>query len=414
MKLFKLINNISLTRNRLFLPIAALSLSLVNSVTVTASEAKAYGDIRFRYENVDQAGMADDADALTVRYRLGIKSAEVNGLSAVLEMEANRNLFGVDDYSVPPSGYNTGLYPIIADPEFTELDQAFIQYKNETLTAKIGAQVIAIGNQRYIGHVGWRQDRVTHDAISANIKASDDLTVYIAYATKRNRLFGEDQDQDAKDSYLNAVYNTSFGKVTAYAYLLEDDYDLSQGPAFLATGDRDTYGVILNGSFNLGSQKIAYTAEYAEQDLTTAAGDEYSMPYVFLEAATKINGTAIKLGHEVLGSDDGSQGFGTPLGTVHMFNGWADTFVLPGTPVAGLTDTYLLASGKAGPGKMTLAYHQYSDADSSGMGDYGSEFNAAYGMKFGKKYAGIKYANYDSDGYKTDTEKLWIWFGTKF
>ena len=418
----------TLTPMRKSIPlVTTVAFSLLYNSFLHASEAKAYGDIRFRYENVEQAGLADDADALTVRAQVGIKSAELNGFSAVVEMEANRQLFGVDNYRVPPSGYNPGAYPVIPDPEFTEIDQAFVQYKNDTLTAKIGAQVIALGNQRYIGHVGWRQDRVTHDAISANVKVSDDLTVYIAHATKRNRLFGEDQDQDAKDSYFNAVFNTSFGKLTAYAYLLEDDYDLSQGPAFLATGDRDSYGVILNGSFNLGSQKISYTAEYAEQDLETASGDEFSMPYVFLEAATKINGAAIKLGHEVLGSDDGTKGFGTPLGTVHKFNGWADAFILPelgpgsestqggdGTPLHGLTDTYLLVSGKAGPGKMTLVYHQYSDATSNGMGDYGSEFDAAYGIKLGKKYAGIKYANYDSDGYKTDTEKLWIWFGTKF
>ena len=31
-----------------------------------------------------------------------------------------------------------------------------------------------------------------------------------------------------------------------------------------------------------------YTAEYAEQELTTEAGDDFSMPYYFVEAATKL------------------------------------------------------------------------------------------------------------------------------
>ena len=395
--------------------VTTVAFSLLYNSFLHASEAKAYGDIRFRYENVQQDNTAQDANALVARVQAGIKTAEINGFSAVIEMEANRNLFGVDDYSVPPSGYNFPplAYSIIPDPEFTEIDQSFIQYKNDSLTAKLGRQVIVLDNQRYIGHVGWRMDRATHDALSLKIKASDNLSLFAAYANKRNRIFAEDQDQKSKDIYLNAAYDTSFGKIRTYAYLLEDDYNLSQGPAFLATGDRDTYGVIINGSFNLGSQKIAYTAEYAEQDLETASGDEFSMPYLFLEASTKLSGATVKLAHEVLGSDDGNQGFYTPLGTVHAFNGWADTFVLS-TPDAGLTDTYLLATGKMGPGKITLVYHQYSDATSNGIGDYGTEFDVAYGMKFGKKSVLLKYATYDSDGFGVDTDKLWVMFGTKF
>lgn len=416
--------NVLFDRHKALPLISTLALSLTFSSFSSASGAKAYGDIRFRYENVQDNSAREDANAFVARVQAGIKTAEYNGFSAVIEMEANRNLFGVDEYSVPPSGFNPPTYSIIPDPEFTEIDQAFIQYKNDDVTAKLGSQVIVLDNQRYIGHVGWRMDRATHDALSINIKASDDLSLFFAYANERNRLFGEDQDQKAKDIYINAAYSSAIGKLTAYAYLLEDDFTVTTFP-FLATGDRDTYGLRFNSSLNLGSQKVAYTAEYAYQELETRSGAEYSMSYLFLEAMTKINGTTLKLGHEVLGSDDGNNSFGTPLGTVHMFNGWADMFVLPripadvaaegyGTPLHGLTDTYLMASGKAGPGKMTIAYHQYSDATSNGIGDYGSEFNAAYGMKFGKKYAGIKYANYKEDGYKFDAEKIWIWFGTKF
>ena len=417
--------NVLFDRHKAIPFISTLALSLTFSSFSSASGAKAYGDIRFRYENVQQDNAIPDANALVARVQAGIKTAEINGFSGVIEMEANRNLFGVDDYSVPPSLYNFAPpgppeYSIIPDPEFTEIDQAFIQYKNDAVTAKLGSQVIVLDNQRYIGHVGWRMDRVTHDALSLNIKASDNLSLFAAYANKRNRLFGDDQDQKSKDIYLNAAYNTSFGKIITYAYLLEDDFNkVTPFDSLLATDDRETFGLRLNGSFSLSGQKVSYIAEYAQQDLKTENGDDFSMPYYFIEAATKIDGATIKLGHEVLGSDDGNKGFGTPLGTVHLFNGWADMFVLgtpaaPGTPDAGLTDTYLLATGKMGPGKITLAYHQYSDAISNGIGDYGTEFDVAYGMKFGKKYAMVKYATYDSDGFGVDTDKLWVMFGTKF
>ncbi len=396
--------------------ISTLALSLTFSSFSSASGAKAYGDIRFRYENVQDDNIArEDANAFVARVQAGIKTAEYNGFSAVIEMEANRNLFGVDEYSVPPSGFNPPTYSIIPDPEFTEIDQAFIQYKNDAVTAKLGRQVIVLDNQRYIGHVGWRMDRASHDALSLKIKASDNLSLFAAYANKRNRIFGEDQDQKSKDIYLNAAYDTSFGKITAYAYLLEDDYDkVTNFDNLLATDDRETFGLKLNGSFSLSGQKVSYIAEYAKQDLKTENGDDFSMPYYFIEAATKIDGATIKLGHEILGSDDGNSGFETPLGTVHLFNGWTDQFVL-GTPADGLTDSYLLATGKAGPGKMTLAYHKFSDATSNGVGNYGSEFNAAYAMKFGKKYAMVKYATFESENpSNVDTDKLWVMFGTKF
>ena len=159
--------NVLFDRHKALPLISTLALSLTFSSFSAASGAKAYGDVRFRYENVQQDNAIQDANALVARVQAGIKTAEVNGFSAVIEIEANRNLFGVDDYSVPPSGHNFPplAYSIIPDPEFTEIDQAFIQYKNDAVTAKLGSQVIVLDNQRYIGHVGWRLDRVTHDAL---------------------------------------------------------------------------------------------------------------------------------------------------------------------------------------------------------------------------------------------------------
>ena len=112
----------------------------------------------------------------------------------------------------------------------------------------------------------------------------------------------------------------------------------------------------------------------------------------------------------MLGSDDGEVGFATPLATVHKFNGWADTFI--NTPANGLVDTYISVGTKVGPGKLAAIYHDF--AADNGSDDYGSELDVVYGMKFGKAYtAGIKYADYSSDGYAVDTQKLWVWFGVK-
>ena len=115
----------------------------------------------------------------------------------------------------------------------------------------------------------------------------------------------------------------------------------------------------------------------------------------------------------MLGSDDGEYGFSTPLATLHKFNGWADKFL--GTPAVGLQDLYFTASAKVGPGKLAATFHKFdSDFEST---DLGSELDLVYAMKFGKNYnAGVKGAFYTQgdDNTPTDTNKIWVWFGTKF
>ena len=112
------------------------------------------GDFRLRFEDVDQDNPLKDASALTLRSRLGYTTAEYEGFSAKVEFEDNRVVAGQDDYSVPPTDFNKGEYSVIADPEFTELDQGYLQYKQGELTAKLGRQVITYDNHRFIGHVG--------------------------------------------------------------------------------------------------------------------------------------------------------------------------------------------------------------------------------------------------------------------
>ena len=116
----------------------------------------------------------------------------------------------------------------------------------------------------------------------------------------------------------------------------------------------------------------------------------------------------------MLGSDDSNFGFGTPLATLHKFNGWADIFL--GTPGTGLVDTYVSFSTKVGPGKFTAVYHDFTaDEDTPTVDDLGSELDLAYAVKFGKGYnAGIKYADYSADDFAVDTEKFWLWVGLSF
>ena len=293
------------------------------------------------------------------------------------------------------------------------MDQAFLQYKTDTLTAKLGRQVITYDNHRFVGHVGWRQDRQTFDGISFSYNPTKDLSVNYAYLEQRNRIFAEAKDIDSGDHLLNVSYNTAIGKISGYSYLLEEDT--------AAELSIDTYGIRFSGATTVADIKLLYTAEYATQDKSSKGTADKDADYYFLEGGVVVSDITVKLGYEVLGSDDSSYGFSTPLATMHAFNGWSDQFLA--TPNEGLVDLYASVSGKLAGGAWAIVYHDFSaDDDSATSDDFGDEINLSYARKFGGNYsAGIKYAAYTAEdaangGTKgfVDTDKIWLWVGASF
>lgn len=367
------------------------------SITEALNTGTAYGDFRLRYEAVDQDNALKDASGLTLRSRLGYTTGSIGGLSATIELEDSRIVGGQDEFG--------GDFSVIADPETTELDQFFVQYKTDTTTSKIGRQVINLDGQRFVGAVGWRQDRQTFDAFTIQAKPSEKLSLYYAYIGQRNRIFAETADLTSDDHLLNVSYQTSLGKLVGYGYFLDVDDGIDNA--------RDTLGVSFSGAKKLDSVKLLYKAEYATQSFEDGGVDR-DATYTHLEAGLQASYFTGKIGYEVLGSDDGNYGFTTELATLHKFNGWADQFL--GTPTVGLVDTYFSAGFKLPVGKLSVIYHDFS-ADEGSL-DLGTEVDVAYGLKFGKQYnAGIKYAAYsagDADAGKVDTDKLWLWVGASF
>lgn len=191
------------------------------------TSGKASINLRLRYEDVEQNNAAQDASALTLRTLLSYTTGTYKNFSAKVEMEDNRIVLGQGDFTVGPTGYNPGVYSVIADPEHTELDQGYVQYANDGVTVKVGRQVITMDNHRFIGHVGWRNDRQTFDGVSFGYQPSKNLDVKYAYISQRNRIFAEAADLDAKDHLLNVSYKTSVGKLTGYSYMLQGKIVLS-------------------------------------------------------------------------------------------------------------------------------------------------------------------------------------------
>jgi len=348
-------------------------------------ETKASGAFNLRYEDVDLQG----GSALTLRSRITVSTGTVGKFSAVAGFEDVRDILGVDDKSG------------IADPEVTEVDQAYLQYKSGDSTVKLGRQVIALDNQRFVGHVGWRQDRQTFDALNYTDSFGEDFNVNLSYVYKYNRIFAEAADFDANTFLLNASYTSVIGKLTGSAYLL-DNRD-NAAPA----NNSDTLGLRLTGSIK-GDLPINYVAEYALQDAGVFDAD-----YLRLEVGSKFSGLSVNLGYESLGSDSAngvSYGFSTPLATLHAHNGWVDSFL--GTPTSGLTDAFLSLSGKIGPVSLVGVYHDFgTDVGSGSASEIDLQASVSLG---GGVTSALKYADIDGDTLTADNTRVWLSFSYGF
>ena len=362
------------------------------SLTEAITNGTVKGDIRIRYEDVNNDNT--DSDGMTIRTRLGYMTDTYSEFSAYVEFEDVRDMFGIDD--------EEGLIP---DPEVTEVEQGFLQYKNDQVAAKVGRQVITLDGHRFVGHVGWRQDRQTFDAARVQFMPMNKLSVDLSYLWKRNRIFAEMADADSDDVLINVGYASPIGKLVGYGYLLDDS---------TRDEESDTYGVSLTGKSGL----FSYTLEVASQEITDG-GVDYDTDYLFAEGGLALSDVTLKLGYELLGSDDGDASFTTPLATLHKFNGWADVFLGgafdPAATPDGLEDIYISVSGKLADYNLSAIYHDFRSDE--GSTDYGSEIDLQAGRKFGKHYnAGIKYAAYSDDGFNAsgDVDKLWVWVGMGF
>lgn len=403
---------------------ASTSLAFSASFSANAQEADSladaitggdvYIDARYRLENVSQDNLTEDGLANTLRTKLGYKTGVWKGLSGVLEFEHSAEIAG-GDYNNTINGKSA--YPVIADPNHTEVNQAYLAYTGiSKTTLAVGRQALNLGTQRFVGTVGWRQNDQTFDAAAIINNSIKDLTFVYGYVWNVNRIFGNDHpmgDLKTKTNVVDVTYKGIKG-LTVNAYGLMIDLD-----AIGAKGlNTNTFGIRASGSQDLdGGAKILYAAEYASQ--TDAANNpmDYSTKYFNFEAGVGFNGLTIKGGIETLGSDDGVASFTTPLATLHKFNGWADKFL--GTPANGLRDLYASAA-YAVKGTESLLdgttfsviYHDFK-SDVGGV-HHGSEWDASIGTKVDRFNVLFKFAKYNADMWSVDTTKFWMQVATKF
>ena len=364
-------------------------------------------DARLRFEVVDQAPAAGEAEAATLRARVGFETGEAWSTTLLVEGDVLWPL--KTDYNSTTNGRTT--YPVVADAESSEVNR--LQLTNTSIpmtTLTVGRQRILLDDQRFVGNVGWRQNEQTFDSLRVAAEPLANTNVDVAYVSQVNRVFGKEsvQGRYEGDSVLaNLSYQLPLGKLTGFGYWL--DFEPIAGAPAAVRDASETFGLRITDERRLGGFKVSYAASYATQSDHADNPLSFDLDYRLAELTAHLGSYSLGAGVEVL-EGNGVKGFTTPLATLHKFQGWADKFL--STPPDGVDDRYVNAGvnfkdvAPLHALSALASYHVYH-AEQTSL-DYGSEINAQLQAKWGRFTGLVKYAAYRADRLFTDTRKFWM------
>ncbi|MBT5111115.1 MAG: alginate export family protein [Rhodospirillaceae bacterium] len=362
---------------------------------------------RYRYEGVDQDGFTEYARASTLRTRVGFETQRYKGLSALLDFE---NISAIGNELFNDTVNARSQFPIVADPNITELNQAYLNFDGVFDTAvRLGRQRINLDNQRFVGAVGFRQNEQTFDAISITNQSINDTSLRYIYIDNVNRIFGDDSqvgDFKSNSHLVNVKYSgLQIGTLVGYGYFL----DLENAPAFSSK----TYGARFTGrwDFNFNHDlSLLYAIEIAHQRPHADNSNDFDHNYFLFEPGVRLRDLKIKLGYESM-DGNGTNAFQTPLATLHAFNGVTDRLLV--TPSNGIEDIYAKIHYAFEPVKwlegITLsgAYHYLNFEQTSGK--IGTEWSTKIALKLTRNVSiSLEQAQYNAQSVSVDTNKTWV------
>ncbi|HEY7986268.1 MAG TPA: alginate export family protein [Methylophilaceae bacterium] len=390
---------------------------------------------RLRYEDVDQdpsSTFPHDAHALTMRSLIGWQTASYNNFSVGVQIINVSKLD--DDFNDKSSGVNQAgrsTYPVVADPDFTNINQLYLDWTGIRDTkVRLGRQSVKLDNVRFIGNVEFRQVMQVFDGLSVENKSIPNVDLYGAFFT-RNRNINTDLKPD-NTGILHAAYHLSPTEtLTGYSYFYNQ-----QDVVAASSLSNKIFGARLDGAHKLDDHwKLLYTAEYAKQDALgdtdgrTVAQGQIDAYYYKLGGGAGYDNFSLRADQELLSSNGGKYAFQTPLGTNHLFQGWVDKFLV--TPNQGLQDTFITAGYKYGDLALYSEYHWFkADQNFAEVGggtgdDFGQELDFSVAYTFNKNIlAKLEYGKYSEGDQRAvastggavsatanrirDTDKVWL------
>lgn len=396
--------------NLVSLRMAAIALGAFSAMLMSEASAQTApnaGDVivdaRLRYESVSQDGL-DDADALTLRTRLGYETPAWHGFRLLGELEAVGQLD--DEFNDTVNG-NT-QYATIADPEAFELNRLQLSWSGaEGRRATLGRQRIVLNNARFVGNVGFRQNEQTFDALKLEARPFEAAAFTYIYIANVRRIFGDDSPQGEWESdshVLQADVNLPWGKASIYGLALDFRND---APA----QSSQTYGVRWWNEWTVGEYRPRLTLEAATQSEYGSNTADFDLGYQHAELAVRRDRWTVAVAGERLEGND-ARGFSTPLATLHAFQGWADVFL--NTPPDGVRDLNASISYSTQPwiaGRpVTFMVRAHDFTDDSGGFDFGSEVDASARIALNERVSiEAKAASFEGEDPRfADRTKLWF------
>lgn len=393
-----------MTVSRPILAIAAFALipAIAAAQTPEETEGRLLLEGRLRGEVVDQQGFAERAQALTLRTRLGWRSPTVNRLQLLVEGEGVAVL---DDRYSAPTRTVPGR-PAVGDGETGELNRAQLRWTGIPDTEiLVGRQRLIVGNSRFVGNSGWRQNEQTFDAVRATTTALKPVTATWAYADRVQRPLGRDHPQGVwrGDIHLLQVEaDTPLGRLSGFGLSIELENAAAQSST--------TVGGRLTGSRPVAEGlSLTWAGEYAVQRDNGAHPADYSLDFQAVALGLKTPRWSVELGQERF-EGDGTAGFQTPLGSGHGFLGWSD--VITTTPAFGVRDRFVRGQvGVPAWGRtVRLAVEGHAFDDAGGDFALGRELDLSASMPIDRHWSiELKAARFDSEhpAYG-DADKGWL------
>lgn len=339
---------------------------------------------RLRYEvfDLDNGVPANDRDGTSLRVRYGYTTPDFSGFTAMVEGETLTRVGGdVND-----------IHPLDEQGDGTELNQLWLQYKDADYgSVKLGRQIYALDDHRFIGHVGWRQNIQTVDAATAEYTGVENLSIKPFYLAEQHAVNGTHNELEAFGLNVSYAFCKGFN-LTGFFYDIEGDDTTN------ANASNQTIGLRATGIFMVDELPFAYAASFADQQDTGPSALDYDANYMAGDLSTKIKGITLGGGFEIL-----DPGFRTPLATVHKFNGFSDALLPLGGFTNGLEDFYVYAGYTIPVGngiKAKVIYHWFDSESAGAPGEGGGQELDLVAFYNVNKYVSLlaKYGDYQEDG----------------
>jgi hypothetical protein len=375
-------------------------------------------ELRPRFEYVDQSNKPDQANAFTMRTMLGWQTKPYYDFTGVLAFLNVSNLDG-DSYNPNPS-LTTSPYPTVPDPDTTVVPLLYLDYTGlEKTSIKVGRQLAKLNNLRVLGDVNFRQTPQTFEALSATTTIVPNLDLYGAYLWRQLTVLGTEKTMstpvvNARYAFLPNEYIIAYGQFQDQANTGQNGppaYPAPAGTGF-SNNSNQIIGVRLDGSHPFGEKwKGLYTAEYAQQKPYADGNAAIDAFYYHLALGAGWGPYYGMVHQEKLSSNNGLYGFQTPLATLHIFQGWADLFVV--TPKQGIVDTWVNAGAKVLDKLQLYGEYHWFKSDFGNI-NFGQEIDLSAAYPLARGLVGkIEFADYHTGDPtsvtgKPDVLKLWL------